>query len=130
MSDDESYESENEYIADVPMITTDGCQEDSIIYKKSSLQIKKTLKECDLCEKIYTDDMLIKNQNEFTCYHCFYWINYDISMRDIAENTVDLSIAEYIIKCKDDHNTTLCTRNTNHGGCFLCEYKIGIPIKL
>jgi len=112
------------------ILSTDGISENDINYKKLKYVIKKTLKKCDMCGKKYTDDMIIDitNNDEYTCYHCFFWINYDLSLRDIADNAVNITIAEYILKCKDDHNIALCTRHTEHGGCFLCEYKSGFPI--
>ena len=110
------------------LLSTNGFLEDDINYKKLAYVTKKTLKSCGMCGKLYTNDMIIYiNDNELTCYHCFFWINYDLSLRDIADNTVHLTIAEYVLKCKDDHDITLCTRHINHG-CFLCEYKTGFSI--
>ena len=108
-------------------LSTNGFLKEDIDYKKLSYATKKQLKMCNMCGKLYTNDMIF-DINDITCYHCFFWINYDLSLRDIADNTSHLIISEYILKCKDDHDITKCSRHTDKGGCFLCEYKLGIPI--
>jgi hypothetical protein len=127
--DNKNDENENIEQTNTISLSTNGFLEDDINYKKLAYATKKTLKMCEMCGKKYTNDMIIDiTNNDLTCYHCFFWINYDLSLRDIADNTVHLTIAEYILKCKDEHDITLCTRHTTHGGCFICEYKSGFPI--
>jgi len=122
-------ENENIEQTNAILLSTNGFTEEDAEYKKLSYATKNTLKTCNMCGKIYTNDMIIDiNNDDLMCYHCFFWINYDLSLRDIADNTTHLTIVEYIIKCKDYHDITLCTRHTNHGGCFICEFKTGFKI--
>ena len=105
-------------------LSTNGFLYDDDNYKNLAHATKKKIILCDICEKLYMGDMII----DIICYHCFFWLNYDVSLRNNADDTNHLTIVEYIIKCKDDHDTSKCTRNTDKGGCFLCDYKLGIPI--
>ena len=122
---DETDDEKSEEIGFITGISTEGC----INIDDLPQQIKNKIKSCGLCGKFYEKDMLINEKNkENTCYHCFFWINYHPSLREIADNAVDITIAEYIIKCKDSHVLINCTRNSNYGGCFLCEYNLGFEI--
>ena len=91
------------------------------------------LKGCTCCNKYYRPDMLVPptpgdDPNESQCWHCFFWMNYSVPMRKQADGKHGMTISEYILKCKDLHELDKCTRNTDSGGCFLCEYNLGLPI--
>lgn len=110
------------------VLTTEGLKETDLEYSKLSNATKKTLKFCDMCEKFYSNDMIGENNEAANCWHCFYWMNYDLACRPISDGVYGLSIAEYVLKCKDDHDISTCTRRSDHGGCFVCEFLMGFPI--
>lgn len=112
-------------------VTTEGVS----AHEMAELQLensKNELKQCSFCNKFFKQDMLVpvfENKNEDAqCWHCLYWMNYSINTRKQVDGAYGLSIVEYIIKCKDIHEMDLCTRNTDSGGCFLCEFNLGLPI--
>lgn len=109
------------------VLTTEGLKETDLEYNKMSHAAKKTLKYCEMCGKFYSNDMMIGNEGE-NCWHCFYWMNYDLACRHFSDGVYGLSIAEYVLKCKDDHDISTCTRRSDHGGCFICEFLMGFPI--
>lgn len=87
------------------------------------------IKQCSICEKYYKLDMIVPNYDqESQCWHCLFWMNYSISTRKNVDGTYGLSIVDYILKCKDIHEIDKCKRNSDSGGCFLCEYNLGLPL--
>lgn len=114
----------------VDYISTEGI--DSEIIEYSSKYIQSNLKQCVFCNKYFKNDMIVPNKDniidEFQCWHCLFWMNYSIPNRKNVDGTFGMTIVEYILKCKDDHETTLCKKNSDTGGCFLCEYKLDFPI--
>jgi hypothetical protein len=51
------------------------------------------------------------------------WTNYDINQREHVDGTFGAwTIVEYILECKDTHNTETCTKDSVNGGCFLCDF--------
>jgi hypothetical protein len=109
-------------------LSTDGVLNDGTTHIPSS--VINSVHSCVYCNKIYTADMImdIHDINDKSCWHCFFWMNYDISMRKTCDGAMGLTIADYILKCTDDHVIEGCIRMSDVGGCFLCEYKLGLPI--
>jgi hypothetical protein len=122
-------------------VSTEGITHNDMAYSKLGVSAN-LLKYCEMCGKFYSDDMicytgldkesLLKNKKQnddgTMCWHCFFWLNYDVSNRSVSDGVYGMTIAEYVLKCKDEHNTETCTRRTQHGGCFLCEYLLEFPI--
>ena len=67
-------------------------------------------------------------KNDKSCWHCFFWMNYEIHMRPYSDGPEGLTIVEYILKCHEEHDASTCTKHTERGGCFLCEHKLSFPI--
>ena len=93
------------------------------------------LKQCTFCNKFFKQDMIIpdfdvhKNPvDEIQCWHCIFWMNYPISARKNVDGIFGMTIVDYILKCKDIHEMSSCTRNSDSGGCFLCEHNLGLPL--
>lgn len=108
------------------VITTEGLLDNDNIYKKMSFQQKKNTRKCTFCFKNYNVDMFVDYESiELMCWHCLFWLNYDINNRKDVDGNLGMCISEYIHKCQQDHNIELCTKRTDQGGCFLCEYKLG-----
>lgn len=107
-------------------VTTDGIEDTDKSYALLPYNVKKKLKRCDLCGKYFNDDMVLQMaEDDIQCWHCFFWLNYDVSKRVEVDGTYGITIVEYIIKCKDSHEQDKCKRNTDSGGCYLCEYLFG-----
>jgi hypothetical protein len=111
-------------------ITTDGIYNTSEAYANLSNNQRAKLVICDFCTKCYEPDVVFKDDPEnILCWHCFFWMNYDINKRADCDGTQGVTIVDYILKCGDKHKFQECTRNSDHGGCFLCEYKNGLEIE-
>ena len=60
------------------------------------------------------------------CTHCFYYLKYnDYQKGSVTDNDIT-SLLEYFELCQDEHNMAKCTKNSDSGGCILCEHKIGM----
>lgn len=106
------------------LISTEGIsEEDNIV---SNYVRSKNLKKCDVCQRYYSLDMIVDPEGlDSMCWHCLFWMNYDITCRKDVDGNLGMCIADYIYKCEKDHNMEICTKRTDQGGCFLCEYKLG-----
>lgn len=110
-------------------VTTDGLAAEDKLFKQLSFETKSKLSLCDYCNKYYPAEIVFANDSDpISCWHCYFWINYDPTKRADCDGTHGVSIVDYVLKCNGDHNMAICTRNTDSGGCFLCEYKNGIQI--
>jgi hypothetical protein len=115
---------------------TEGVSFQSNQYYKLGSQAAKKLKLCNTCGKLYENDMVNVNvfdekdpdKNDIICWHCLFWMNYEIKMRKEVDGLYGMKIVDYILKCKDNHNVDSCTRKSDSGGCHLCEYLCGFPI--
>jgi len=118
-------------------ISTEGVS----VYEMADLHLnasKLDLKQCAFCNKFFKQDMVVpilndnkKNKNtvdEIQCWHCLFWMNYPVSSRKNVDGILGMTIVDYILKCKDVHEMATCTRNSDSGGCFLCEYNLGFPL--
>lgn len=107
-------------------ISTEGLTHEEIsIYKISPNDCKK----CNFCNKYYGHDMIVPiydKDDEVQCWHCLFWMNYASEMRKTVDGTFGMTIADYIMKCKDVHEFENCIRNTDSGGCYLCEFNLGM----
>lgn len=85
-------------------------------------------KQCSLCARVFGDEMVTENveTGENNCYHCIYWLNYDVSRRPFVDGLYNLSIVDYIIKCRDSHKIDMCKST---GQCVVCDYLQDLPIK-
>jgi hypothetical protein len=120
---DQDYDFEQENLL---CVSTEGANEDDL----QQLNIDKiNLHQCLICFKYFKEDMVVPlDGQDQQCWHCLFWMNYSIDLRKQVDGAYGMSIAEYILKCKDVHTSDTCTRNSDNGGCFLCEFNIGIPI--
>jgi hypothetical protein len=109
------------------VVSTDGIPQymfDDIMDKN----LRNSLGHCIFCTKYYSEDMLVpedKNK-ERQCYHCLFWMNYSTESRKLVDGKYGMLIVDYILKCKDIHIVADCTRNSDSGGCYLCEYSVGL----
>jgi hypothetical protein len=110
----------------LPNLTSDGIVDEKIAKKFP----KDILRQCEFCHKYFDKkDMMITMSAENTvCLHCYFWINYDEGLRQLADGQFGIKIVDYILKCSKDHVMDQCQRKTDAGGCFLCEYQLGIKI--
>lgn len=105
---------------------TEGLDDNDQLFKILSSTQKKTLKKCNFCFKNYSHDMIVDAESiDIMCWHCLFWLNYDINSRKDVDGNLGMTISDYIFKCQENHNMELCTKRTDQGGCFLCEYKLG-----
>lgn len=85
---------------------------------------------CSICNKWFEENMMIPSQNpeETTCMHCYFWLNYDVAIREIADcQYVDygISAVNYVSLCSEEHCMAECPR---HGACLLCDFRNGVRI--
>ena len=122
---------------DVNNVSTEGVTDHE--YANFSDEQCKQLRQCHICNKYYKLDMMgtenhkdkdDKGKDNFDeiCWHCYYWINYAPDVRNKVDGKNGHYIVDYIQKCKDIHELDKCSRNTNSGGCLLCEFNMGLPI--
>jgi hypothetical protein len=105
-------------------IPTDGLDQINV-------NLINVVKQCNYCQKWFANKLIVDDKEGQLCKHCLYWVNYDERARlefDKKCITQGFCIAEYIIEYNETHNSNKCTRNSDSGGCFLCDYKKGIPI--
>lgn len=108
-------------------ITTEGLSQDS--YKNVNLAKIKDLLQCYWCGKYFSNEIVLAEKDGSVCKHCVFSVNHDESTRmafDVECAKKGTGIALYIVECKDAHNTENCSR---HPHCYLCDFKLGIPIK-
>lgn len=92
------------------------------------------LAQCNYCLKFYKKENPHKmittdfSDSETICFHCIFWMNYDVDVRATVDGVYGMTILEYIMECKDDHDKTTCTKNSDAGGCFLCDYLNNVPL--
>lgn len=92
-------------------------------------QGKLNVKYCEICDRFYKNNFVILSDYGYICYHCLFWLNYSPNQRKQVDGTFGMTIAEYIMTCKDNHDKEKCTRNSDKGGCFICDYLNGIKIE-
>ncbi|AYV83591.1 MAG: hypothetical protein Hyperionvirus9_8 [Hyperionvirus sp.] len=115
---------------DLDQITTEGLTV-ADLEKTDYPTIKAHIKGCSFCGKYYKSDMFIptlEKDDEISCWHCFFWMNYATAARKNVDGIYGMTIVDYILRCSAIHETTKCQRNSDSGGCFLCEYNLGLPI--
>lgn len=107
-------------------ITTEGLHLQEVSHAQKNL-----VSQCIICNKFYAADMLIPADKgeERNCYHCFFWMNYSLDTRRQVDGLYGMTIVDYILKCKDIHAMDTCTHKSDNGGCYLCEFNLGIPIE-
>ena len=130
LSADQNKQEQLEYIS------TEGASQQELAEFKINL---KNVKQCTFCNKFFKADMIVPSDNDKgknkgkdliddQCWHCLFWMNYSIPTRQSVDGTYGMNIADYILKCASIHLSDTCTRNSDSGGCFLCEYNLGIPV--
>lgn len=85
------------------------------------------LNQCMYCTKYYPQELVIIYNSDNVCYHCLFYINYDISTRDSVDGVYGLTISEYVINYRNTHDINNCPRDGV--GCFLCDNLHGIIIE-
>lgn len=96
--------------------------------------ITSKLQQCDYCQRFYTGELIIPTtEDDVTiCQHCHFTLYYDLSARKEGDEkyaNFGISVSSYILNFAKDHNVEKCTKKTNMGGCFLCEYRNGFIIE-
>ena len=107
-------------------INTVGIEINDPLIKTMPLAEKAKLKQCSMCARVFTLDMITRNDE--TCWHCYFWMNYDIDKRPTCDGPEGLTIVQYILKCHEEHDSNNCVKAASYGDCFLCDYKLGRPI--
>jgi hypothetical protein len=82
---------------------------------------------CDVCDKYYTNDLIDTTDNTFIkCVHCHFFLKYeDFTSKEMTDlEKTDLS--NYVNAYANKHNSKECTKKSDMGGCFLCEYSEGV----
>lgn len=107
-------------------ITTEGITMSEYKFNPSSVK----LSQCEVCQKIYSvnsnGEPMVNSINGLnSCWHCLFWMNYDLTARSNVDGVYGKTIAEYIIDCRDSHDPINCSRV---GACFLCDNLNGYPI--
>jgi len=103
-------------------------------YKKLPHNKQVNSVQCSYCQKFYSNTQQPKmfttefSEGEPVCFHCIFWMNYDVSSRPHVDGVYGMTIVEYVMECKDSHDKATCTRNSDAGGCLLCDYLNGVPI--
>ena len=107
-------------------VSTEGISEEEL-YQLGNKNLN--LEKCSFCAKYYEYDMIAQiPNNDKQCWHCLFWMNYAIPTRSLVDGVYGMTIVEYILKCKDVHEIKYCVKNSDSGGCFLCEYLLGVPL--
>lgn len=108
------------------IITSEGISQDKI--KQLKLENTKNIIQCNWCQIYYNNDMILQTDGN-VCKHCFFSVNYAQENRlkfDLECAKKGYGIAPYILDCHESHDTTQCIRQPF---CYLCDYKLKIPIK-
>ena len=108
------------------IIDTNGIKPDDPVIKNMTTAAKLDVKQCSACGKIFSKELITKSDN--ICWHCYFWMNYDIKFRAVCDGPENVTIAEYILKCHEEHDETKCTKFSSYKECFLCDYKFKRPI--
>lgn len=136
-SDDSDFE--NEYFDDdldnnkndynkITIINNNNCiGVDGINSKFSNLINSNIMKKsvcCNTCHNIFPRNLVIKYENEKTCYHCVFWLLY----KEVWDNSLDKKqislLKKYIELCFEEHDFYNCKRAYN--GCILCELNVNL----
>lgn len=89
------------------------------IYTTLSQQDKSKFTQCGMCLYFYNPDHITSYMGEKACYHCLFFINYDVTLRNDVDGIYGTTIADYILKYSESHDETKCTRSES---CFLCDF--------
>jgi hypothetical protein len=128
-NEDEEGQNENEHEyqkKDQKKITMTEGIDPTVFYNMNLINFFPS--QCEYCTKIFNAKdklVIILEDNTNMCYHCLFWINYDLTVRKSVDGTYGKTIVEYIIDCKDAHNSSKCVRM---GACFLCDNINGLDI--
>lgn len=102
-------------------------------FKKLPYKQQNQFGQCTYCLKFYNKNISPKMittefaDGEPTCFHCIFWMNYDMNTRSNVDGVYGMTILEYVMECKDVHDKSSCTRNSVAGGCFVCDYFNKVP---
>ena len=124
--DDSDMEANNmnvEAPANLSDMTSDGIPKNKI----ANTQLASKYKLCEVCDKYYDNILIDATDKDFIkCTHCFYYLKYNDFQKGTVTDGEIVSLLEYFELCSDDHDMTNCTKNSDSGGCILCEHKIGM----
>ena len=115
----------NDIHQQVMMVTTEGIT--NAVYNGLNAIQKQNIFMCNMCTKYFRNDMKINWDGEI-CMHCFFWLHYSEGFRTQIDGLMGITIAQYILKCRGSHKIETCTKNTNMGGCFICDNLNGLYI--
>jgi len=96
-------------------------------YKKVPRFKKTNFAQCVLCGMYRDISITLIKDGTMQCWDCYFWINYDVGQRENCDGVDGPCIVDYVLKCSKYH-TTPCKRQTEAGGCFLCDYNNGFDI--
>ena len=138
-NDSDDSEFENEYFNDdldnnkndfnkITIINNNNCiGVDGINSKYSNLINNNIVKKsvcCNTCHNIFPKNLIIKYENEKTCYHCVFWLLYkEVWDNNLNKKQISL-LKKYIELCFEDHDFYNCKRAYN--GCILCELNVNL----
>lgn len=109
----------NKHICKLEVDLTNGITSEQYITR-----LYGAMTDCESCFKYFKQDMMVEagaDQDRW-CLHCYFWINYDVSLRRQADGGHGGKIVDYVMKCAKSHNGDECTRKM---ACFLCDYNNG-----
>jgi hypothetical protein len=105
------------------VMTLDGVMAKDI----NKLQNAKNYSLCEICDKYYEKDMIDPSNDGFVkCVHCWFFLKYEDFTKNEVTSFEKETLLNYINTNNAKHNSTTCTKKSDTGGCFLCEYKKGI----
>lgn len=103
-------------------LNTDGIDMTHPSYIPLDYSQKIYLRQCEFCQKLFEQKMIVKWEGNTTCYHCYFWTHYNEAIRVSADGNHGAFVAEYIDMCKKDHDYTLCYNGPRSGCCFICDF--------
>ena len=72
---------------------------------------------------------LRQNSDIWSRIRAGFKLNHDETSRKLVDGMYGFTIVDYILTCRNDHDANTCVRNTDAGGCFVCEYMLGMELK-
>jgi len=110
-------------------------------YKQMSITNKNKFAPCSFCQKLYDKGIVDLMNNKLhksmltteydmaegglVCFHCIFAVNYQpIENRCQVDGVYGKTVSEYVLECKDHHDSSNCSR-----ACFICDHLQGIKIE-
>lgn len=110
--------SEGPYQVSSVAIDENGLTNDTFSALSFNEKKNLNLRMCEYCGKHYKQDMVVPYEEGQVCWHCIFCVNYDPNLRGLVDGLYGMTIAQYVVTCKDSHDKDACTKV---GMCFLCD---------